>query len=427
MNAKAWTLALTGLLAGAHSTAQQVDENSAAAQPASESSTQWSGKWRVQWDERGATRLGPLAQANAVVPGTWSGAVDTATVLGEMRGIGRGWQITGTVQQQTHGAAHGASAWLNEAVLTHDAQSWQWSAGKKIVSWDVGYGFRPNDMVQQEERRTLVSTTPEGRPVLMAEHFNADTAWSWVWVNPTHQRDAQGSAEPALAARVYQRQGALDLHGFARVGAHTRASLGAALAWVANDATELHASWRAYSRADARRSAAGATELDRASPWMKRQIGRGTQAVVGLTWTHESQFSVMAEAWWDGTALSAAQWQDWRTRNAALGALAQHGAPPGAVAGNLAWQGDAFSASGGSLHQRNLYLRLSWEHEGWQPTFDVLYHPTDAGRLLTAGVLYKGDRYQVQAVLRASGGPMSSVMAQLPAARQANISYTMSF
>lgn len=418
------TLAACAALGIAPTHAAAADETPAAADP---SNVQWSAKLRLQWDERRSADIGPLEKANRVVSGTAEGSPSAATALGELRGVGKGWQLTATLQHQSERAgATTTRGWLNEAVLTHDAQSWQWSAGKKIVSWDVGYAFRPNDVVQQEERRTLVSSTPEGRPVLMAERFDAETAWSWVWVNPTHARNTRGAAEPALAARAYHRRGALDMHGFARWGGHTGASVGAALAWVATDATELHASWRSLKSADVLRNAAGVPVVAHTSPWRAATVGHSTQALVGMTWTHESQFSVMAEAWWDGTALDPSAWRDWRSRNAYLPILTNRGVPADAVAGNLAWQSDAFSAAG-SLQQRNLYLRLSWEHEAWQPTLDVLYHPTDRGRLVTAGLLYKGDRYQVQAALRATGGPQASVMAQLPTARQANITYTLNF
>ena len=39
---------------------------------------------------------------------------------------------------------------LVDADLANNDLGWQWSAGKKVLSWDVGYGFRPNDVVQQE-------------------------------------------------------------------------------------------------------------------------------------------------------------------------------------------------------------------------------------------------------------------------------------
>jgi hypothetical protein len=378
-----------------------------------------SGQVRLQWDARQATSAGPLVAADALAPGTVALPGDGATLATELHSSGKGWSASATLQQQTQQrVATQSRAWFNELVATHDAGPWQFSAGKKIVAWDVGYAFRPNDVVQQEERRALVSTLAEGRPVLMAEHFDADTAGSWVWVNPTQPQSERGAKEPALAARLYQRQGSVDWHGFARVGAHTGASLGAALAWVANDALELHASARYLSRADSLAMAAFATGLQRTDPWQAATLHHATQALIGGTWTHASQLSLLAEAWWDGTALSDSQWQNWRTRNAMLAALTTTGAPASATAGNLAWQSDAFGAAS-SLHRGNVYGRVSWEREGWQPSLDLLFHPADRGRMLTAALLHKGDRMQWQGGLRTNGGPRGAILAQLPTRQQA--------
>jgi hypothetical protein len=92
--------------------------------------------------------------------------------------------------------------------------------------------------------------------------------------------------------------------------------------------------------------------------------------------------------------------------------------PTGAVAGNLAWQGAAFGASS-SLRRSNLFARLSWQKDGWQPSLDLLVHPQDGGRLLTAALLHKGDRVQWQGGWRVSAGPAQAVLMQLPVRRQA--------
>ena len=91
-------------------------------------------------------------------------------------------------------------------------------AGKKVVGWDVGHGFRPNDVVQQETRRTLLSATPEGRPLLQLEHFGAESALSLVWVNPqrVNADDDASRVRPGCARRAPLRA----LHGNRR---HRRA------------------------------------------------------------------------------------------------------------------------------------------------------------------------------------------------------------
>jgi len=226
---------------------------------ACQAAPEFSGQVRPQWVDTQANEAGPLAQGSR-----------GATLETELRASGHGLSFVGTLQQQRlEGDRLRSHGWVNELYGSTDALGWQFSAGKKIVGWDVGYGFRPNDVVEQEVRRTLLTVTPEGRPLLMAEHFDTSTAWSFVVVNPTKSRDQTGPQEPALAARVYRRDGAIDWHGFARVGAHTGASLGGAVAWVATDALELHASLRVLAHADTLASdAADNALLLRANPWV---------------------------------------------------------------------------------------------------------------------------------------------------------------
>ena len=101
---------------------------------------------------------------------------------------------------------------------------------------------------------------------------------------------------------------------------------------------------------------------------------------------------------------SDAQWRDWTARNAVLPTWLSRRVPPAAVAGNLAWQGNAFGASN-SLRQDNVFARLSWQHERWQTALDVLYTPADQGTISTASLLWSGDRVKLEAGLRAHGGP----------------------
>jgi hypothetical protein len=281
-------------------------------------------------------------------------------------------------------------------------------------------------MVQQEERRTLVSSTAQGRPVLVAEHFNASQAWTVVWVNPSASVDAIGAQEPALAARYYQRQGSADWYGFARAGVRTGASAGAAVAWVASDALELHSSVRYSKSIDSKAIDPNANGLQTRNPWQASTEREVAQLLVGGTWTNESQVSLLAEAWWDGSAASDAQWDAWSQRNRQLGTLASLGAPAGAVAGNLAWQADGFGVSS-NLRRSNVFLRLSWQNGAWQPALDVLYTPADQGRSVTGSLTWQGDRWQVQGGWRVYGGPLEAVMAQLPSRQLAFMALTWAF
>ena len=390
-----------------------------------------SGQVRGAWVDRQVADAGPLAQANQLQPGSATVELSAATVQAELRASGSAGPFTlhavATVQVRSPQRRTTVSdGWLNEAYASGKTLGWQWSAGKKVVSWDVGYGFRPNDMVQQEVRRTLASEALSGKPLLMAEHFDADTAWSLVWVSPLEAQSNNGAKEAALAARVYRRAGAVDWHGFARHAEHTGASVGAAASWVATDALELHASVRAYQHASSIRSTNTGAGLSATNPWQATRSGPGQQLLVGGTWTHESQIGLMVEAWHDDTALSDAQWSDWTARNQALPLWLNRRVPASAVAGNLAWQGNAFGASS-NLRQDNVFVRLSWQHERWQPALDVLYTPADQGYVSTASLQWGSDHIKLEVGLRIHGGPESAIVRQLPVQRQAYVVATWAF
>lgn len=370
-----------------------------------------SGQLRLLSVGSTAAGIGPLAAAQALHPGIAAAPGAGATLALELRATAQGWSVQATQQQALQNG--GTQGWVNALAYAFQAGDWQLSAGRQVVGWDVGYAFRPNDFIQQESRRTLVEEAPVGRAVVQAQRFGLDRALSLVLVNPQASADARGAEEPALAARYYQRAGAADWFAFARNAQRTGASLGAALAWVASDALELHTSWRWQERGDTLAADMAADALLTRSPWQASGSAAFTQALVGLQWTHPSNLGVLLEAWWDGSALSDAQWRAWRTRNQALQRLAAQGAPAAAVAGNLAWQADALGASD-SLRRSNLLLRLAWSHAGWEPALDWLLTPEDGGQVLTAMLRHPGDRVQLQVGWRVWGGPDDAVLAQLP-------------
>jgi len=394
------------------------------------------GELRLRFDGRRANESrGPIAEANVLAPGlvqtTPSAAVAEAEVHGRWRMLTANLLLAAEHQE---GRGTQSFARFNEIYASGDFGAWQVSAGKKIVGWDVAYGFRPNDFVQQEERRTLLSLTQEGRPMLQLEHFDAENATSLIWVNPQrlqHSDDEQRLArESALAARWYTRAGAADWHLFGRAGQHTGGSLGAAVAWVASDALELHASVRALQRHDGWRygaSAANAPVL--ANPWQVDTLGRASQWLIGANWTGATKQSVIVEWWHDGTAPSDASWDAWGARNAALRTLAaQPGLPPAmltGLGGNLAWQSSPFAST--NLRRDNLLIRLAYQPDHWQFTIDALLTPADGGRVVTVGAQWQGDRLRVNAAWRVYGGAADSLFGQVPQRQTVVLATTWAF
>lgn len=161
------------------------------------------------------------------------------------------------------------------------------TAGKKVMSWDVGYAFRPLDVVQREDRRALNPLALEGIPMLAWERYDADSATTIVWANPTRGRaESVGGQrdDEALAIRHYRQRGSRDEYAVLRLSRRDGIEAGASFAQVAGDGLELHASLL----------------------WQQRPR-HGGKALAGFTWTTESKFSVLGEAWTDRGAARGQQ------------------------------------------------------------------------------------------------------------------------
>ncbi|HEU4843170.1 MAG TPA: hypothetical protein VFT05_02800 [Burkholderiaceae bacterium] len=328
-----------------------------------------------------------------------AGPVVAAATLGQAREQGQGWS---------------GYARLNELSASGSALGWYYTAGRKIVSWDVGWGFRPNDLIQQEARLVLTDATLQGRPLLMVEKFDDDAAWSLVAVNPARSARSVGGDEPALAARYFRHVGAFDLHGFGRWGARTHGSIGAALSWVASENTELHASWNGAQALDTL-CVEPVQGLVGATPARDCTTGRAQRILLGSTWSSADNLTVVTEWWWDGGAPAEQRWRDWYRRNRSLSQLAAHVGPADRLplAANLAWQSDALLQT--NLHRSNVLASFNWADEKYAFSLYALWHPADAGRIYTATMGWSASGWELNGGARLYGGPRTSVTAQLPA------------
>jgi hypothetical protein len=354
----------------------------------------------------------------------------TSTLEGELNVQARYFTSKATVQEQKTGDGKLQNkAWFNEFYVTSGDGAWQLSAGKKILDWDVAYAFRPNDMVQQEQRRKLTNTTPVGKNMIAADYFTADFAATLVWVNPlksTNSNQVLTDEEQALVARTYYRWHGIDLYGFARQGGQTGASVGAALAWVATDALELHASARYVAKSRKPVLNVQSVVLNQRFPWNYEQEKNLTQALIGATWTTEEQHSFILEAWWDGTALSSQQWRKWTVRNQDLSLIALTPKNQYLLAANLGWQNVAF-ASATNLRRKNVFARWAWQQAVWQPALDIIWTPEDKGRIVTASLGWQGDRVHIDGGVRWYGGPKTAIIGQLSTSQSAYVTANWGF
>lgn len=282
------------------------------------------GQWQTAREWRLANPLGP---APAFAPRSrWRSTLDLQTdqqvALGRGKALALHADAVLAVERGDGDTNPSSSARLNALYASTSSDDWQLSAGRRIIGWDVGQGFRPNDVVQREERRPLLAATPQGRSVVQLEHFGTDDATSLVWVDP--QRSL---SEAALALRHYRHLGALDVHAHGHWSLAAGGNIGAALAWVASDAVELHASTR----------------------WLPARHQH--QTLLGATWTGSTTLTALGEIWHDGLASTSAARCNVYTR--------------------LAWQQEAWQLSADVLWQpadggRVFGAGLRWQGDQWR-------------------------------------------------------------
>jgi len=305
---------------------------------------------------------------------------------------------------------------VNELFAEGELLGQHFTVGKKVLSWDVGFAFRPLDLVQQEARRAFLPFALEGVPLLAWERFGERSATALVYANPRRGRAAGPRDEEAVALRHYLRLDGLDLHLVARWSRRSRAQAGVAASAVLGDAVEVHGSAlyqrRVERQADARLEP-GAAAVAAADPARVRVSPDALSALVGFTVTPGRELSFLVEGWIDPAAATAAEWRARaalaRTQEALL---ADPAVPRQAVLANLAWGARAFE--GRNLLRESLFLRVSQRWDRLEPALDLLWTPADGGLVASATIGWEGERTRLAAGLRAHGGRRDAAVRLLP-------------
>lgn len=290
-----------------------------------------------------------------------------------------------------------------------------WTAGKKVLTWGVGFGFKPLDVVQREDRRAVNAPPLVGQPLALIERFTATDALTLAWVRPGQGRGDSDADDPALALHWYRLAGSDDYHGVARLSGRRGAEAGVGATHVIGDAWSIYAAGLYSQRYRIRRSQliASGSLLASADPMAEESRRGSLRAVAGAQWTGESGWSWLVEAWYDGDAYRRADWQrlDALTANQRAASV-----PATAIDGNVAWSSQAYLAA--NLLRENLLTRLSYDdRDGFKPYAELLVTPRDGGTVATVGASYEGNRQRVSLGLRRLGGAADSAYAQAPIRR----------
>ncbi len=305
---------------------------------------------------------------------------------------------------------------LNELYWDTQLLGQEITLGKKVMGWGVGFGFRPLDVVQREDRRRLYPTSLEGVPLLAWQGFSATGAATLLVANPTHGEEEQPKDDASLALKLYGIAGDTDLHGVARLSRRQQWEIGGGFSRVIGDRFEWHGSLlyqHRYQRLINPLADNDDPLLAMGDPLQVETSSHGIKTLLGAGWTTPSGWSLLCEAWYDDQAYTRQEWQSLialSTKQRTL--LGQAAVPDGAIFSNIA-------ASSRYLQARNLLrwnslLRIAYQGERINPSLDLLYTPEDNGQVLTFNLEYEHNSHRFDFALRRYSGPADAAYRQLP-------------
>lgn len=290
-----------------------------------------------------------------------------------------------------------------------------WTIGRRVISWGVGFGFRPLDVVQREDRRNVNPQPLVGIPLAAMDYITADEAWTIAWLNPASGQKASDRKDEAVAMRWYRLSGGDDYHAVARLSRRRKLEIGMGVTRVVGDEWSFHGAAlhsRRYRKTLNRLAEDEGELFERQNPRVVAVGKRGSRAVLGAQWTGASGWSLLGEVFYDGDAYTRSEWRrldELTRRQSAAAALV----PPELLTANIAWSSEAYLAP--TLLRENLLLRLSYdEGDDFKPYYEVLLTPADRGLVSTLGASYSRNRQRFSGGWRHMGGAGDSAYGRSP-------------
>jgi len=349
----------------------------------------------------------------------------------ELNGQKNGFNFTATLSNRAfRGSKSKHAQFFNELYYDTQLAGQEISIGRKITSWGVGFGFRPLDVIQQENRRSLYQNTLKGVNLLAWEKFGETSALSVVWSNPGRSEVTEPTLDQSVAVRYFNSLNSTDLHTLARYSKRTGTQLGLGLSKIVGDAVEWHASllWQRHYHKNLNSLARHQSPvlLSQTDPFIEQAFNNALEALVRMSWTHSSGWGVLGEIWYYQTAYNDHQWRALNALTAQQrGLLGAAEIPDDAVYGNIAWNRQAYLQR--NLRQWNMLLRISRQGAAFEPSLELLYNPEDGGLVTTGRLGYISDWQQFEVGLRRFGGTDGSVWSQMPDDGQVYLSWRVNF
>ncbi|PJG57465.1 hypothetical protein CUC53_17870 [Aeromonas cavernicola] len=326
------------------------------------------------------------------------------------------WNLAGTVEQQLreHHApqyTYTLNQWHYDRMLSPQIGI---TLGKKVMTWGVGFAFKPLDLIQQEDLRDVNPLPAEGVYVAALDHYSDTTALSLIGslfaeppLNSQHR-------EPSLTLRWYQLRDDDDLYAIARYSSPRTLEFGAGFTHVIDDSWSVYgaALYQHHQQRLINQLTSSDTLFATDDPMQASKLGAGEKLLSGVQWSDGVGLTLVAEAWWNSEAYRKADWQrltDLTQRQRALGGTV----PAQLINGNTAWSSQAFLAE--NLLQQNLFLHLGYDDQHrLTPYAELQISPQDRSGLATAAITWQNDAHRLTLGARHVVGPTQAIYRQMP-------------
>ena len=319
-----------------------------------------------------------------------------------------------------------ANLQLQELVYDFSFANYDASMEKKVVSWGVGYGFRPLDIIQQESRLAWQSLSTEGVYMFAMHDYDDGGSDSLVLHRLSEEQiDGRYRYRSALAWQHYLLLNNTDIYSVAQLDEASNYKMGAGFSQVVGDHLEWHASFLYLSRYEKFTRDTAAPLIATTDPFRPEIHQHGLEALLGVSWTWRSGLGMMLEAWYDDRAYSQKAWQDLFELGNQQRALLGGPTPESAIYNNLNWNSRAFNTA--SLMQKNVLLRVNYEGEEFDPSFYYLWSPEDGGYIANLDIIRElGENSHLYLSWRKFGGNEDAVYAQLPSRELLGLGFSIS-
>ncbi len=372
----------------------------------------------------------PYSVPKSILPRAESGSQQNLE-LGWQKG---GFNFTATLWNQiSRNSKPRHKSFFNELYLDTQLAGEDISLGRKIISWGVGFGFRPLDVLQQENRRALNSTTLRGINLISWDKFFETAAINVIWSNPgrgqCHKTECAHRDE-SFAIKYYDTILDADVHAVARYSNRAGIQLGLGISSVSGEDLEWHGSflWQQYFSKSINQLTLPEAhqQLSTKNPFRQQNFHHAIKLLAGTSWTHSSGWGLLGEVWYDGSAYTRTDWQQINTLTSGQRQLlSSNTVPAQAILANIAYNQQVFQQN--NLQRWNTLLRISRQDNSLEPAIEWLYTPEDRGWVTTLRLDYKLNKQLLQIGMRFFGGVKTAAYSLLPLNRQLFVNWEGNF